>query len=95
MIRFGLCCIFRNQPIRFRRTTAKYLSRFTRKEQLNYLSGICLHNAESLMEALAYCKKNQILDFRINSQILPLKTHHEAGYAIEELPDHEQIVKTF
>ncbi len=26
MIRFGLCCIFKKEPIRFRRTTAKYLS---------------------------------------------------------------------
>jgi len=26
MIRFGLCCIFNEQPIRFRRTTAAYLS---------------------------------------------------------------------
>ncbi|MCU0600221.1 MAG: UV DNA damage repair endonuclease UvsE [Desulfobacterales bacterium] len=95
MIRLGLCCIFRNEPIKFRRTTAKYLSRFPRDEQLDYLSGICLHNAKSLLEALIYCEKNQILDFRINSQILPLKTHHEVGYDISELPGHKDIVTTF
>jgi UV DNA damage endonuclease len=95
MIRFGLCCIFRNEPIKFRRTTAKYLSRFTRKDQLEYLSGICLHNAKSLLKALTYCGKNQIFDFRINSQILPLKTHHEVGYDTNELPGHEKIIRVF
>jgi UV DNA damage endonuclease len=95
MIRFGLCCIFRNEPIKFRRTTAKYLSRFTRNDQLEYLSGICLHNAKSLLKALTYCEKNQILDFRINSQILPLKTHHEVGYDTSELPGHEEIIRVF
>jgi UV DNA damage endonuclease len=95
MIRLGLCCIFRNEPIKFRRTTAKYLSRFSRKEQLDYLSGICLHNAKSLLDALIYCEKNQILDFRINSQILPLKTHHDVGYSTDELPGYETIIRTF
>jgi UV DNA damage endonuclease len=95
MIRLGLCCIFRNEPITFRRTTVKYLSRFSRKEQLDYLSEICLHNAKSLLKALVYCKKNQILDFRINSQILPLKTHHEVGYDLSELPMNKDIIKTF
>jgi UV DNA damage endonuclease len=95
MIRLGLCCIFKKEPITFRRTTAAYVSRFSREEQLNYLSGICLHNAKSLLEALVYCEKNNILDFRINSQILPLKTHHDVGYDISELPGHKDIVQAF
>ncbi|HUT44608.1 MAG TPA: UV DNA damage repair endonuclease UvsE, partial [Desulfobacterales bacterium] len=33
--------------------------------------------------------------FRINSQILPLKTHPEIGYHIEDLPFHDQIIQTF
>jgi UV DNA damage endonuclease len=95
MIRFGLCCIFRNEPIKFRRTTVKYLSRFTRKDQLAYLSRICLHNAKSLLKALTYCEKNRIFDFRINSQILPLKTHDGVGYDTSELPGHEKIIRVF
>jgi len=41
MIRFGLCCIFRKEPIKFRRTTAKYLQKFSRNQQLKYLAEIC------------------------------------------------------
>lgn len=95
MIRFGLCCIFREQPIKFRRTTAKYLSGFDRPRQLAYLSEICRHNADSLMRALEYCHRHGIGAFRINSQILPLKTHPDCGYAIGDLPNAERIVSIF
>jgi UV DNA damage endonuclease len=54
-----------------------------------------MDNAESLMKALNYCYDNGIGDFRINSQILPLKTHPETGYDIMELPNGEEIVKNF
>ena len=95
MLRFGLCCIFRKEPIKFRRTTAKYLQAFHRNQQLEHLSEICLHNAHSLNKALRYCRDHDIKDFRINSQILPLKTHPDIGYSIEDLPFHDQIIQTF
>jgi UV DNA damage endonuclease len=95
MIRFGLCCIFRKEPIKFRRTTAKYLLPFSRNQQLKYLAEICLHNAHALHKALRYCRDNGIKDFRINSQILPLKTHPDIGYSIEELPLYDQIIDIF
>jgi UV DNA damage endonuclease len=95
MIRWGLCCIFREEPITFRRTTARYLSKLSPNERMDYVSGICLHNANSLLEALKFCRLNGINAFRINSQILPLKTHPKLGYAIEALPQSNQIVNTF
>lgn len=95
MIRFGLCCIFRKEPIKFRRTTAKYLRSFSRNQQLKYLAEICRHNAQALHKALRYCCDHDIKDFRINSQILPLKTHPDLGYSMEELPFYDQIIDTF
>lgn len=95
MIRFGLCCIFRKEPIKFRRTTAKYLQSFSRNQQLKYLAEICHHNANALYKSLRYCRDNGIKDFRINSQILPLKTHPEMGYRMKDLPLNEQIIQTF
>jgi len=95
MLRFGLCCIFRKEPINFRRTTAKYLKGFSRDQQLKYLGEICLHNARALNKALQYCRNHDIKDFRINSQILPLKTHPVVGYSLEDLPSHDQIIETF
>lgn len=95
MIRFGLCCIFKKEPVRFRRTTAKYLQTLSRADRLRYLSDICRHNAESLMAAMRYCNRNGIMDFRINSQLLPVKTHPVVGYEVAELPDGNDIIKKF
>ena len=95
MIKFGLCCIFKDQPIKFRRTTATHLSKFPKEVRHQRLSEICLTNANNLMEALVWCNGNGIKSFRINSQILPLKTHPDVGYDIEDLPFGESILKQF
>ena len=95
MIRFGMCCIFKKEPIKFRRTTAKFLSQSDRKKQLHYISEICDHNAKSLLDALIFCNRHGIQDFRINSQILPLKTHPGIGYQIEDLPHYQKIIERF
>ena len=73
MIRWGLCCIFREAPIKFRRTTAKYTATLSPDDRMHHLSTICLHNAQSLLEALQFCRHNGISAFRINSQILPIQ----------------------
>lgn len=95
MLRFGLCCIFLKEPIRFRRTTARYLSRMPRPRQLEQLATLCRHNAQSLLQALEFCSRTGIGAFRVNSQILPLKTHPQAGYRVEDLPGHRDIVAAF
>jgi UV DNA damage endonuclease len=64
-------------------------------DHLPFLSEICMHNAESLLSAFHYCRGNDIFSFRINSQILPLKTHPEWGYRMEDLPSGEEIVSRF
>ncbi len=46
-------------------------------------------------QALRFCSENGIGCFRINSQILPLKTHPQQGYAIEELPGADEVVSRF
>ncbi|MCX5901232.1 MAG: UV DNA damage repair endonuclease UvsE [Proteobacteria bacterium] len=93
--RFGLCCLFKNEPIMFRRTTAGFLLKKQPAEQKSLLAALCLHNARSLLAALTYCRDHGIGCFRINSQILPLKTHPEAGYAVSDLPGGSDIIEIF
>lgn len=95
MIRYGLCCIFRKAPIRFRRTTARYLGTLQRRGQLDHLAALIRHNGEALMEALRYCRANGIGAFRINSQIWPLKTHPAVGYEFKDLPGYRQLVDLY
>jgi len=94
-LRLGLCCVFKQADIKFRRATARYLEKFSRAEQLERLGEICLANAVSLKKALVFCRGKGIGAFRINSQILPLKTHPNVGYGIEELPAGDLIVESF
>ncbi|MCA9037967.1 MAG: UV DNA damage repair endonuclease UvsE [Planctomycetaceae bacterium] len=93
--RFGLCCIFSEQPIKFRNTTVKAVKAMNRDLALEKLSGLCLHNADALQKSLHFCAENGIGCFRINSQILPVKTHSECGYDISELPDGNEIIRRF
>ena len=95
MIRFGLCCIFREAPIRFRRVTAKFLSRLSPPEQRDQIAAKCRHNADALYQALRYCRAHEIRCFRINSQILPLKTHPQAGYRLDQLPGSGALLQRF
>lgn len=94
-IRLGLCCQFLEEPIQFRNTTVKANSNMDRPAALEKLSHLCKENAIALQAALEYCAMQDIGCFRINSQILPLKTHPECGYEMSELPEGEEIVSLF
>lgn len=94
-LRLGLCCLFAEQPIKFRNTTVKANSSMNRAAALDKLSELCLANAEALRASLRFCADNGIGSFRINSQILPLKSHSECGYEIGDLPQGGEIVKQF
>jgi UV DNA damage endonuclease len=59
------------------------------------LSELCLQNASALGSALEFCAANGIGCFRINSQILPVKTHPVCGYALEDLPEADEVVRRF
>jgi len=95
MIRLGLCCLFRDQPIKFATTTATAVGKMSRADGLAKLSRLSLANADALLAALQFCAASGIGCFRINSQILPLKTHPQVGYRVDELPAADEIVRRF
>ena len=95
MIRLGLCCMFRDQPIKFVTTTATAIGKMKRPDGLVKLSRLCLENADSLLAALQFCADNEIGCFRVNSQILPIKTHPTCGYEVHDLPEGDAIRQRF
>ncbi len=90
-MRFGLCCLFKDEEIAFRTTTAKVLSTMSRDEQLKKLSGICYDNSQSLLLAVQTVQRLGIGAFRIMSPLFPRMTHPEVGYSLDDLPDGEEI----
>jgi UV DNA damage endonuclease len=93
--RFGLCCTFQDQPIKFVTATAAAIGKMRRPDAVATLSRLCLANADALLAALKFCAENQIGCFRINSQILPIKTHPDCGYSVGDLPENGEIIRRF
>lgn len=94
-LRLGLCCQFAKEPIKFRATTVTAMMRLSRAARLARLAELCRANADALLTTLEYCATHGIGAFRVSSQILPVKTHPTAGYAMRDLPDGDDIIKRF
>ena len=94
-IRWGLCCQFLDAPIRFRQATHRYVATLAPAAREAYLTDIARANAIALAHAVEHCHALGIGAFRINSQIVPLATHPESGYALEGLAEGEVIVRAF
>lgn len=94
MIRFGLCCLFVEHDIPFKTAKATYvLEKFAdRKQRLEYIAKAVQINASSLITAIDTCSGLGIGSFRINSNILPLYTHPELHYQIEDLPNASEVL---
>ena len=91
MLRLGLCCLFRQAPIKFRTTTARAISRLSRDEQLARLDQLCLENAQQLQRALDEVCRLGFGSFRVLSPLFPLYTHPHVGYQLEQLPSASRI----
>ncbi|HDR15972.1 MAG TPA: UV DNA damage repair endonuclease UvsE, partial [Desulfobacteraceae bacterium] len=90
-MRFGLCCIFVDQPVRFRTTTARILSAFSREQQLSRLSEICLDNSRNLLSAVETVHRLGIGAFRVTTPLFPRYTHSQVGYSLDDLPASAKI----
>lgn len=94
-MRFGLCCLFSKENIKFSTTTVSAISKLSRKEALDKISNIVLFNAHSLQSALNYCHINKIKSFRITSDLAPIKTHPNHGYSFQDLKDCNSILDLY
>lgn len=90
-IRFGLCCLFAAQPIKFRQTTAQALAPLPREQQLERLSAICQHNLQQVSQAMRYLVEQGIGAFRLMSPLFPRHSQPQVGYALADLPEIEAI----
>ena len=89
--RLGLCYKFARKPIKFRTTTATAMFRLSRPERLAHLAELCLANAAALFASRHDCAAQEIGAFRINRQMMPVKTHPQAGYDIRKPPRGNEI----
>ncbi len=95
MIRLGLCCMFRDESIKFVTTAATSISQIKRPDALAKLSRLCRENADALHAAFQFGSDNGAGCCRVNSQILPIKTHPTCGYSVGNLTDGDEIIRRF
>ena len=93
--RLGLCCQFVDAPIKFRSATHRYVATLGAQAGRRYLQEIAEANAAALWQAVERCHTLGIGAFRVNSQILPLGTHPESGYALDALDGSGAIRAAF
>jgi UV DNA damage endonuclease len=93
--RLGLCCAFVEEPIRFRRTTARYVTGLKPGERHEFLRQIAADNARALALAVDWCAAHEVGAFRVNSEILPLATHPLVGYRLDEIDGTGEIREAF
>lgn len=84
MVRVGLCCTFLEEPIKFRTTTARYLSTRPAPERTRLLNELALHNAAAIASAIDWCAAHDIGAFRVSSGILPMYTHPTVGWRLAD-----------
>jgi UV DNA damage endonuclease len=94
-LRLGLCCAFVGEPIRFRTATARHLSRLSSLDRREHLRRIAGDNSRALAQAVNWCAAHGVGAFRVTSQILPLSTHSELGYRLEEIDQTGEIRAAF
>ena len=94
-IRWGLCCQFADNGVRFRQATHRYVTTLAPAIRAAYLQSIARANAIALAHAVSRCSELGIGAFRISSQILPLATHPVSGYTLESLDADGVIRRSF
>ena len=94
-IRWGLCCQFADNGVRFRQATHRYVTTLAPAIRAAYLQSIARANAIALTHAVSRCSELGIGAFRMSSQILPLATHPVSGYTLESLDADGVIRRSF
>lgn len=66
-----LCCLFKEQPIKFKTFTIKGLEKLSSREKSEKIYNIYFHNIITLKLALDKCRELGIGSYRISSDLLP------------------------
>ena len=93
----SLCCIsniLAEQGHKFRTMTFKSFSSKERSESLEKLSNIIINNFTVSEKIVRHCKDNNIMGYRLSSDLCPVIKHPDVMLALEDLPNYSEIEKS-
>lgn len=70
-MKFGLCCLFFDEPIKFKTYTYAGIKKLSMVDARKKVLDIWHHNIQTLQVAINYCTDNNIHSYRIGSDLLP------------------------
>jgi UV DNA damage endonuclease len=71
--------------------TFKSFSSKERSESLEKLSGIIINNFQVSERIVRHCKDNNIMGYRLSSDLCPVIKHPDVMLALEDLPNYNEI----
>jgi UV DNA damage endonuclease len=74
--------------------TFKSFSSKLREESLEKLSGIIINNFQTSEKIVRHCKDNNIMGYRLSSDLCPVIKHPSVMLALEDLPNYSEIEKS-
>ena len=90
----SLCCIsniLAEDGHTFRTMTYKSFLSKSREESLEKLSGIVVNNFLVTEKIIRHCFLNNIMGYRLSSDLCPVIKHPEVMLALEDLPNYNEI----
>lgn len=70
-LKLGLCCLFHNEPIKFKTYTKTALLKLSKADRTDKILSIITHNIKTLQQAIIYCYENNIESYRFSSDLSP------------------------
>ena len=70
-LKLGLCCLFHNEPIKFKTYTKTALLKLSEVDRTDKILSIITHNIKTLQQAINYCYENNIESYRFSSDLFP------------------------
>lgn len=70
-LKLGLCCLFHNEPIKFKTYTKTALLKLSEADRTDKILSIINHNIKTLQQAINYCYENNIESYRFSSDLFP------------------------
>lgn len=70
-LKLGLCCLFHNEPIKFKTYTKTALLKLSDSDRTDKILNIISHNIKTLQDSIDYCYKNNIESYRFSSDLFP------------------------
>lgn len=93
---WSLCCISKtlsDSGTNFRSMTYANFKKLDKESAMKKLCEVISHNFQTALKTIIFCQDNDIVGYRLSSNLCPLLTHKDFQMKISDLPNYSDIVE--